>query len=101
LEADESRVMKLLSLFDRDEVGIQEVLDAVIEYDERLTRTSDARSLRVKYEKTLNDRPWRNCDCPFCKEAGIHVLIFRGSNRNKRRGAHNTLMLYGSLEGRT
>lgn len=101
LEAQESYVMKLLCQFDKDAVGIQEVLDAVIEYDECLTRSSDVRSLRATYEKTLLDRPWRECDCPFCKHAGIHVLIFRGANRNKRRGAHNTLMLYGSLEGRS
>jgi hypothetical protein len=101
LEAQESQVIKLLCQFDRDEVSVQEVLDAVIEYDERLTRSSDVRSLRATYERTLKDRPWRCCDCPFCKQAGIHVLIFRGTNRNKRRGAHNTLMLYGSLEGRS
>lgn len=101
LEAQESRVMKLLCQFDRDEVGIQEVLDAMIEYDERLPRSSDVHSLRATYERTLKDRPWRTCDCPFCKQAGIHVLIFRGANRNKRRGAHNTLILYGSLEGRS
>lgn len=97
LEAQEAQVIKLLCQFDRDQVGVQEVLNAVIEYDERLTRTSDVRSLRSTYERTLRDRPWRTCDCPFCKQAGIHVLIFRGTNRNKRRGAHNTLMLYGSL----
>ena len=101
LETQESQVIKLLCQYDRDEVSIKEVLDAVIEYDERLTRSSDVRSLRATYERTLKDRPWRSCDCPFCKQAGIHVLIFRGTNRNKRRGAHNTLMLYGSLEGRS
>ena len=70
--------MKLLCQYGRDEVNIQEVLDAVIEYDERLTRSSDVRPLRTTYERTLKDRPWRTCDCPFCKQAGIHVLIFRG-----------------------
>lgn len=99
LQVQELQVMKLVSQYGRDEVGIREVLDAVIEYDQRLTRSSDARSLRATYEKTLKERPWRTCDCPFCSVAGIHVLIFRGSNRNKRRGAHNTLMLYRSLEG--
>lgn len=94
LRAQEAEVMKLLCRYGRDEVGVQEVLDAVIEYDERLTRSSDVRSMRAKYERTLTDRPWRTCDCPFCKKVGIHVLIFRGANRNKRRGAHNTLMLY-------
>ncbi|MGO9520370.1 MAG: tRNA-guanine transglycosylase DpdA, partial [Candidatus Korobacteraceae bacterium] len=94
LETQEMQAMTLLCKYGRDEVGIQEVLDAVIEYDEKLTRSSDSRSMRAKYERTLTDRPWQRCDCPFCRKAGIHVLIFRGANRNKRRGAHNTLMLY-------
>lgn len=94
LERQERRVMQLLCCYDREEVGMQEVLDAVLSYDERLTRSSDMRSMREVYQRTLTDRPWRSCDCPFCRQAGIHVLIFRGANRNKRRGAHNTLMLY-------
>lgn len=98
LRNHEAAVIKLLCQYDRDEVGVQEVLEAVIEYDQRLSRSSDVRSMRTQYQRTLKDRPWRSCDCPFCQQAGIHVLIFRGSNRNKRRGAHNTLMLYGSLD---
>ena len=97
LEIEETRVMNLLSRFDDGFVNANEVIDALLSYDEHLTRSSDSRSLREKYLKTLNDKPWKSCDCSFCIEAGIHVLIFRGANRNKRRGAHNTLMLYGSL----
>jgi hypothetical protein len=97
LAVQEFQVMNLLCKYGRDEVAIQEVLDAVIDYDERLTRSSDVGSMRAKYERTLLDRPWKSCDCPFCRQAGIHMLIFRGSNRNKRRGAHNTLMLYGKV----
>lgn len=97
LEAKEEQVLRLLCQYDRDEVSCQEVLDAVIDYDERLTRSSDVHSMRARYRQTLEDRPWQSCDCPFCQRLGIHVLIFRGSNRNKRRGAHNTLMLYQSV----
>ena len=98
LKVQESEVMKLLCQYDRDEVGLTEVLDAVMDYDIHLIRASEVKPLRAKYKRTLEDRPWRNCDCPFCREAGIHLLIFRGANRNKRRGTHNTLMLYGSLQ---
>ena len=39
--------------------------------------------------------PWNNWPMPgLQKKSGIDVLIFRGSNRNKRRGAHNTWRLY-------
>lgn len=97
LEIQEAAVMKLLMRYDREEVSTREVLDAVIGYDAQLTRSSEIQSLRVKYERTLIDRPWKLCTCPFCKDIGIHMLIFRGANRNKRRGTHNTLMLYQSL----
>ncbi|MEN6625403.1 MAG: tRNA-guanine transglycosylase DpdA [Candidatus Sumerlaeia bacterium] len=97
LEMQESEVMSLLCKYDRGGVSVKKVLNAVIDYDENLTRSSEAQSLREAYEHTLRKRPWLTCDCPFCKNAGIHVLIFRGANRNKRRGAHNTLMLYQSV----
>lgn len=97
LKSKESQVIKLLCRYDREEVSVKEVLDAVIEYDLCLTRSSDFSSMRAKYERTLQDRPWRSCDCPFCKQSGIHMLVFRGSNRNKRRGSHNTLMLYQNV----
>ena len=97
LEQEERRVLSLLCKYDRDEVSTSEVLDAVLNYDHYLERSYDIQSMQRRYKETLEDRPWRECDCPFCKEIGIHILIFRGANRNKRRGAHNTLMLYGQL----
>ena len=97
LEKEERNVLDLLCKFDRDEVGINEVLDAVVAYDRHLARSSETQSMRAKYRQTLEEQPWRNCDCSFCRSLGIHMLIFRGANRNKRRGAHNTLMLYGSI----
>jgi hypothetical protein len=42
-----------------------------------------------EYGSTLQDAPWRNCGCQICRAAGIEVVIFRGSERNKRRGFHN------------
>lgn len=101
LEQEEREVLDLLRRYDRDEVSISEVLDSVLSYDCHLERSSEIQSMRKRYKETLEDRPWRECGCPFCKEIGIHVLIFRGANRNKRRGAHNTLMLYKRIqEGR-
>ncbi|MEO8648319.1 MAG: tRNA-guanine transglycosylase DpdA [Acidobacteriota bacterium] len=97
LEIQEATVMNLLTRYGREEISMREVLDAVIGYDEQLTRSSEVQSLQAKYKKTLGDRPWKSCACPFCKDIGIHMLIFRGANRNKRRGTHNTLMLYNML----
>jgi len=100
LELEEANVLRLLSEFDQAKVSVDTVVEGLLAYDEHLTRSSDSRSLKEKYRKTLQDRPWKTCDCPFCTDTGIHVLVFRGANRNRRRGAHNTLMLYGSLGAR-
>src|SRR3546814_9611816 len=52
--------------------------------------------LRARYERTLADRPWKQCPCAICQSLSIEVVIFRASNRNKRRGIHN-LGLYKAL----
>lgn len=46
------------------------------------------------YEETLRNRPWEECDCTICQEHGIEVAIWRGNNRNRRRGFHNTKRFY-------
>lgn len=54
----------------------------------------DDQNLLEGYRKTLRSRPWDRCDCPICEELGIEVAIFRGNNRNRRRGFHNTYRFY-------
>ena len=43
----------------------------------------------INLDRTLTDKPWKFCDCLICKEVGVEVIIFRGNNRNRRRGFHN------------
>jgi hypothetical protein len=50
------------------------------------------------YRKTLQDKPWEKCDCPICSSTGIDTIIFRGNNRNRRRGFHNTKVFYDILK---
>jgi hypothetical protein len=51
-----------------------------------------------EYTKTLLARPWMHCPCRVCQEAGVEVIIFRGSNRNRRRGFHNLWWFYNHLQ---
>ena len=98
LRRKEREVLRQLCLYDKDQANINEVLDMILDYDQHLTRANvTPQSTRARYRRTLEDRPWQMCKCPFCQALGIHILIFRGSNRNRRRGAHNTLMLYGQI----
>lgn len=53
---------------------------------------------RKGYRELLQNRPWDECDCPVCTELGIEVAIFRGNNRNRRRGFHNTRRFYDQFE---
>ena len=90
LERMERRALEILVRYDRGEVDLDTALKTVLEYDKLFLRnTSDGKNLEAKYRKTLEDKPWKKCNCPICRDIGIHVLIFRGANRNKRRGFHN------------
>ena len=53
--------------------------------------------MRDHYRLMLEDRPWQSCPCTVCQEAGVEVAIFRGNNRNRRRGFHNTRVFYGMV----
>lgn len=64
-------------------------------YNEFLPNTPDR---TAEYMRTLKTKPWKNCECPICKEIGIEVIIFRGNNRNRRRGFHNTYVFYSLLK---
>jgi len=98
LEGLEAAALAALHDFGDGGTALQATLDAIEAYDRQLTRSSeDATGMRRLYERTLRDRPWDSCGCSVCRAIGIDVLIFRGSNRNKRRGAHNTAMLYQSV----
>ena len=74
----------------------EEVTEAFIYlYDELVPETPDRTN---DYLKTLRDRPWEKCECKICRDIGIEVIIFRGNNRNRRRGFHNTYVFYKILK---
>jgi hypothetical protein len=98
LEHLEAAALLALHAFGDGGTSLDATLDAIEAYDRCFIRSSeDVSTMRKLYARTLADRPWDKCGCPICRSTGIDVLIFRGSNRNKRRGTHNTAMLYGSL----
>jgi len=124
LQALESKAMGQLRAYDRGKTSIDAALEAVCEYDPLLLRSTRRhaplqlllfrvceydplllRSTRLDtktmsaYRTTLERRPWRACKCPMCTALGIEIVIFRGINRNKRRGAHNTMQLFQTVQG--
>ena len=99
LQKRESDALSALRRYDRKECSLEETVEAVMDYtapillgrDEPESEREKAKleDTRARYRRTLNDRPWERCDCSICQAAGIEVVIFRASNRNKRRGIHN------------
>jgi hypothetical protein len=82
----ERECLNALYSYDRGELKPRQAVDALLRYEELFSGRQD---YAATYAETLEDAPWKNCECGICKQAGINVIIFRGSERNKRRGFHN------------
>jgi len=86
--------------YDKGTVPLEEALAALGGY-EALVNSGDPKKAKKSYlpayRRTLADTPWRQCPCPLCVEHGIEIAIFRGTERNKRRGFHNLTVLAGKM----
>jgi hypothetical protein len=82
----EQAALARLREYDRYEVPLAGALEAVREYVVFVDAGADRLN---EYEAVLSSRPWRECPCSVCRQLGIEVILFRGSERNKRRGFHN------------
>lgn len=97
----EREALDALHEYDDGRRSLESTIQAVEAYDFLLKRGEDhGVNLIPAYEQTLAERPWEKCGCAICQSTGIDVVIFRGANRNKRRGTHNTAILYESVVGR-
>ena len=90
----------------------RECLEALRKYDSRRFPRADLiqllheyqqlfggmRNYAADYEELLRDRPWQQCKCAVCQTLGIHVVVFRGAERNRRRGFHNVYVTYEKLK---
>jgi len=97
LRVQEAHCLKLLRKYEGRKVGVNKVLDTILSYDELLLRGWDENNHRDKYREMLKYRPWEKCKCEICRAIGIDVVIFRGCNRNKRRGLHNMKVFYDHI----
>jgi hypothetical protein len=93
----ERRCLTALTNFDGTDKTHREVVEAVNEYGPLLERRGEGNHFIEKHNALLTDRPWERCRCPVCRDLGIEVVVFRGTGRNKRRGFHNTWVLYHKI----
>jgi hypothetical protein len=87
----EQRCLSLLRAYDRDLAFLDNVVDALTEYE---ALWDDRQERSAVYSETLAAKAWKRCSCGICAASGIDVVLFRGSERNKRRGFHN-LYVFG------
>lgn len=90
----EREVLKALRAYDGDPASRRSCLDRLNDY-ETICRTK--KSYLAAYEETLGAAPWRRCPCKICSDHGIEIAIFRGAERNKRRGFHNMSVLAAKM----
>lgn len=81
----EAKALAVLRRYADGAATLDETLAPVVTYGEAFKPQVPTGA----YRETLADRAWESCPCRVCREVGIEVMIFRGSNRNKRRGFHN------------
>lgn len=75
----------------------ERILRLVREYGQVIGNRKD---YAEAYGETLQDAPWKKCGCRICHDAGINVIIFRGSERIKRRGFHNLYAFRQRIDGK-
>ena len=90
----EQRCLQRLAAYDAGQCAVGPVIAALRAYEQ----IHDPRKDRSeRYREVLEARPWKLCPCEVCRQLGHHVILFRGAERNRRRGFHNVWTLYRRL----
>jgi hypothetical protein len=85
LQELERNALKALREYDLGRLDLETTLTTLLEIDKVEGDTQHEQA----YRRTLSDQPWKRCPCAVCRDLGIEVLVFRGNDRNRRRGFHN------------
>jgi Queuine tRNA-ribosyltransferase len=92
VEQAEKRSIEALRMYDQGKISVDEVIKILEDFDHLIT--PDRPTFMEQYRKTLEDMPWKKCPCAICQKDGVEVIIFRGNDRNRRRGFHNTFVFH-------
>lgn len=111
LQILEQSALQAIREFDTGKLGLESALEALLEYDQWLDTPTggDATAIALAqakrrqqhqrlYRELLEEKPWKHCGCTVCQNIGVEVVIFRGNDRNRRRGFHNTYTFYQQLQ---
>ena len=92
----ERKCLKTLRAFDAGKASVGQAVAALRAYEK--IYDSKGRDRSDSYRRTLEEAPWKSCKCGICQAVGIEVMIFRGAERNKRRGFHNLAVFRRRLD---
>jgi hypothetical protein len=103
----EEKALAAVRGYDRGQVELNDAVEAVADYgslladdpkEDSASREKLRNSIREATRRTLADRPWKKCACEICTAASVEVVLFRSSNRNKRRGFHNLGVFFRHIQ---
>lgn len=107
LLARERKALSAIRGYAEFKTDMEETLRTIREYSEVLIWNDEKNGMQnnasldalcEEYRETLTARPWEQCRCRVCRQCGVEAIIFRSSNRNKRRGMHNLEVFHNQLE---
>lgn len=93
----EQKSLNAIRQFDKGLLNIEDTLHSILTYENIINNNKKSNN-EVLYKTVLEDAPWKSCNCEVCRNVGVEVIIFRGNNRNRRRGFHNTHVFYQKLK---
>ena len=104
----EKHALDAIRSYDAGSTDLDEVLSVLMAYsgplligkDEYLNERDIKKRnlLEQRYRETLEAKPWQSCKCAICQKVGVETIIFRGGNRNRRRGFHNLEVYHNHLK---
>src|SRR5262249_13822494 len=92
----QANAMRAVIAVDQGRMKVAKAVEVIDAYDRLIAE--GRHSMREEYRRTLEERPWKACPCDICKSSGVQVMLFRGNNRNRRRGFHNTYVFYRLMQ---
>ena len=107
IQQKEQKALDALRAYDKGKCTSKATLDAVMNYHRFLVLGDDKTShnhekvleqTRSRVSRTIEEVPWKRCVCDICNDVGVEVIIFRSSNRNRRRGFHNLGVYHQHLQ---
>jgi hypothetical protein len=107
LQRKESGALAAIRGYDDGSVALTTAIELLADYQHYLILATEDSAIKreraleegkSQITTTLKDAPWKRCQCAICRQIGVEVIIFRTSNRNKRRGFHNLGVYYNHLK---